>query len=230
MSQYTELALRIWSDRGAAACPGSVQEADLQLFSEFAIRMGRLIHKNRMFVKEPEGSDFGTASAAYLYARIGVFARSYGANAAAGVEHTSGDPFAAWARTVLTNHYIDIGRSQKRFRDRRGEMAGEPIVEAPEELVFNGQDIRFNVSAENISLMEAWDPIDRLIIVCILRCWDAVPSETWGRWLREAGKDEPFPPAQFIKASKGQERHLLGKALGMTRNAIDKRISRLKSL
>ena len=104
------------------------------------------------------------------------------------------------------------------------------MVEAPEELVFNGQDIRFNVTAENIALMETWDPVDRVIIVCILRCWDAVPGDVWGRWLREAGKLEPFPPAQFIKATKGQERLQLGKLLGMTRNAIDKRISRLKSL
>jgi hypothetical protein len=227
MGQYTQLALRIWNSHGQHPAPGSPQEADLKLFSEFATRMGRLVHKTRMFLKNPEGPDFVAGAFGQLYATLGDFARAYASKQLQGTQGASADPYVAWARTVLTNQYYDNGRKQKRFTENRREVASES-VEYPKELVFGGGDGRFCVTAAEVQAMESWDPIDRLVLVCILRCWHVVPAQTWTRWLSEAKLAAPFPPQNFIAAPKGLEREQLGRALNMSRNAIDKRISRMK--
>lgn len=233
MGQFTDLALRIWSNRGQVARPGSPQEADLKMFSEFATRMGRLVHKTRMFLKNPEGPDFVANCFAHLYATLGDFARSYHAKQTALAQNggvavqSAADPYVAWARTVLTNQYYDHGRRQKRFLENRREVVTEQVTH-PAELVYGGGDERFSVTAAEVDAMETWDATDRVVLVCILRCWHVVPNDVWGRWLREVGLNEPFPPADFVQAPKGQERELLGRAMSMTRNGIDKRISRLK--
>ena len=86
----------------------------------------------------------------------------------------------------------------------------------------------FELAGDEVGRVQAWDPLDAVILFCLTGQWDKVPADLWKGWLDRLGLTEPFPPRVYVEAPKTKKRAVLAEALNVSRDVIYQRWLRLK--
>jgi hypothetical protein len=130
----------------------------------------------------------------------------------------------------LRNRLQDLKREQRR-RQRLGHVppgVDVPVLDA--ERAIRSTDLRLDLlapfSPEDLRLIEAWPPWDRVVLLCLGLVWQKVPAPRWACWLVACGLKPPFPPREYIECLDGprQERHAcLARLLGWSNNTLAQR-------
>lgn len=226
MSLYTNLAFEVIAalQRGDS-CVANPHWSEL---SSWVTREAKRIHTSKAKLNHQNARDFISEASAHVLLNIPQFKPWYQKLAADG---SLQDPFVPWCRTVLNNKYYDGVRKQCRDRkhlheleQRANDTPGEaPLGAAPAAAATgDAPDPLDPVRLERI------DPLDGVIVFALADCWNKLPPALWQGWLATLGLPPTFPPESVRSTPPRQRRQALADALGIDRNTLDKRLSRLR--
>jgi hypothetical protein len=73
---------------------------------------------------------------------------------------------------------------------------GVPIELLPARALRQNPDQEFE--SDVIRQIERWSARERVILLILVRVWKRVPGEIWDAWVREDGREPPFPPEEMM--------------------------------
>lgn len=124
---------------------------------------------------------------------------------------------------ALCNEAIDLRRSPRERSSAVVDPAGGETPH-PAELVDEGP-----VALVVLAVLSRWSVRDRLAFCLCLGISDVVPPELWDSWCDELGLDWDLVRAQVVRNTGKPDREQIAELLGVSRGALDKVVSRLRS-
>jgi hypothetical protein len=149
----------------------------------------------------------------------------------------TGGRFEPWCYVVLRNRWLDAANKERRLRplddNAAAALAGETGLNLAVERALDTSE---PFGQEDLRLIAAWPPRDRLVLLCLAGLWEKVPAPDWKRWIVEhrdrfgVPDGEPFPPDSLPNCVQIAERNeLLSAALNIKRNTLSVLLYRGKS-
>ncbi len=239
----TNLALTFIAGSSPAA-PAADRQAAAAVameLSAFVIDIARRVHARHNYLRTQPAQDFVQETPGYV---AGVLLQHYAAfHARIANPDRSADPAGGFIFTTVQNHYLSLARKRVPVQLTGGRAAdgnssaadsGDPFdrrsgvtrhangAHAIDDLDL----LTAPLPAADRATLDAWRPIDAVVLLVLSGLHGKVDAPTWNGWLDHCGVGGPIPSMAMLDLPEAKRRDRLAVDLSLTRNGLDQIWSR----